>query len=173
MRQQRGESCVRIDISGRRWVITSCIEDWGMATKAKSKDGVIVKLKQAQALLAGLLPYSSAKLEIFPFLSRTIVSEMWIISMILAVAASGISFNLSKLSTSSTTQFLFVIGGFLGAAVFGVVVVLVGSGLVLEEAPRWQDGLLRISFLFFFVGIGVVLGWLASVLFENSAKSLP
>jgi hypothetical protein len=132
--------------------------------ESKIKSNFIELFKQLQALFAGVLPYSANKVEIFPFLASSIVAEMWVISLIFSVLASGIAYNIGRGSDSYLVSLSLVAFGFLTSIISAVIIILVGNSLLWDNQPRLQDGSLRLAIFSMFLGIGLVFGWLSSVL---------
>jgi hypothetical protein len=120
---------------------------------------VIVDLaKQLQALVTGGIPLFAAS-RLFPFLNPQIINDLWTITIVLAVAASALTFNLAqRFQKPRVARSMAVIGLFAALLSLIILQALVGRSFFADE-PGLQDLTARAMFIIFFVGVASTLGY--------------
>jgi hypothetical protein len=127
-------------------------------------------LEQLQSLIPAILPYfaTTAKLPVFKYLNPSIAEDLWPVASILALLASAINFNLSKSTNKQGLALSFCFFGF-GAAILSLTIInAIVSRILLQSSPAFQDFIIQVAFIFFFIGIGLASGWTFAKLLVRS-----
>src|SRR5262245_2270789 len=115
--------------------------------------------KQFQSLIAGALPLATAKVSFLGFLNPQITQELWPIASVLAVIASGLTYNLARQFQKPRWARQLALWG-LGVAVFTLIAMFaIVDEIALADSPALQDFSVRSLFVLLFVGTGFALGW--------------
>jgi hypothetical protein len=101
-------------------------------------------LKQLHSLVAGALPYTTTtKLNFFPFLNPQISEDLWLITSVLSLTSSLISYNFAQYGQKPKWAML----------------LLVGNMILTEDGPSKYLAA-EFAFVSLFMGLGLTLGWI-------------
>jgi hypothetical protein len=126
-------------------------------------------LKQGiSSLVSAALP-SATNPKIFqlPFMNPQIPADLWLITAVLAFIGSFLTYGLAKptsvpagtpTSPPSGVSVSLALGGFIVAVLALIALIFVTQQLVTVD-PGLESFLIRIAYLFLFVGAGLPLGW--------------
>jgi hypothetical protein len=132
----------------------------------KSSGKLAEGAKQLQALLSGVFPWLSKDSQsVLPILNPKIADEMWLVTSILAVTASAVTFNLSQRFQKPTLGRILCLMGLALSVVSCIVILILTRDMIMWNFPEWQDILARTAFLFLFTGLGLALGYAVSRVF--------
>jgi hypothetical protein len=118
-------------------------------------------LKQLHSLVAGALPYTTTtKLNFFPFLNPQISEDLWLITSVLSLTSSLISYNFAQYGQKPKWAMRLGIYGFILALTsFILMLLLVGNMILTEDGPSKYLAA-EFAFVSLFMGLGLTLGWI-------------
>jgi hypothetical protein len=116
-------------------------------------------LKQLQSLVPALLVLTSAKLPFFQFLNPSIAQDLWPVTSILSLVVSATNFNLGRSSNRRTLALRLCLTGIGVATLSLLAIIAIVDKLLFESDPSLRDYFVQVSFIFFFIGIGLASGW--------------
>jgi hypothetical protein len=116
-------------------------------------------LKQLTALLPALLPPLAKRFPLLPFLNPQIAEDLWLITAILSLCASAITYNFTRLLRRNGLAGYFAFVGLATAVLCLVGMLALVNDLILTGQPSVQDFSVRSMFVLLFVGIGICAGY--------------
>jgi hypothetical protein len=128
----------------------------------QSVNAVVRFSKQLQALAAAVPPYLVQKGQLLPFVSSTVLEEMWIVSAIFSMLGSAILFNLRG-KVKERSLVCIGVGCFCVAFTLAIFLIYLTSGLGSRLGEVWLDFLVRCTIIAMFTMIGCCIGWCVGV----------
>jgi cytochrome b subunit of formate dehydrogenase len=101
----------------------------------------------------------ATKFSLLPFLNPQITEDQWPVSSILALVASGVTYNLSQRFQKPRAARYLAIAGLVISVISTVTLLAIVGGLILSMNPEFQNFSARSMFVLMFLGIGLAIGY--------------
>ena len=118
---------------------------------------ILEVLKQLQALVSGGMPFLAKQFSLLPFLNPQIADEQWPIASVIALVASGLTYNLFQRFERPAA--ILAVLGLVTAVISTLFLLALVDGLMFSGRPELQDFSARSLFVLLFVGIGLASGY--------------